>query len=111
MDTPNFNLGLEEEYKECVYVHAHACSQKALKLRSSCLYSLLLIIMQVATCSHHVSCETFAPIDTLKFAVHPFLSRVYRPAKGGERACNSRTSCIEGEMLAVTKLKSRNDAV
>ena len=37
--------------------------------------------------------------------------RVYRPAEGEERACNSRTSCIEGEMLAVTKFKSRNDAV
>ena len=36
---------------------------------------------------------------------------VYRAAEGGERACNSRTSCIEGEMLAVTKFKSRNDAV
>ena len=24
-------------------------------------------------------------------------------AEGGERACNSRTSCIEGEILAVTK--------
>ena len=23
-------------------------------------------------------------------------------AKGGERACNSRTACVEGEMLAVT---------
>ena len=34
-----------------------------------------------------------------------------RAAEGGERACNSRTSCIEGEMLAVTKFKSRNDAV
>ena len=38
-------------------------------------------------------------------------SRAYRAAEGGERACNSRTSCIEGEMLAVTKFKSRNDAV
>ena len=37
------------------------------------------------------------------------ISRVYRPAKGGERACNSRTSCIEGEMLAVTKFKSKSD--
>ena len=37
--------------------------------------------------------------------------RAYRAAEGGERACNSRTSCIEGEMLAVTKFKPRNDAV
>ena len=30
--------------------------------------------------------------------------RVYLPTKGGERACNSYScSCIEGEMLAVTK--------
>ena len=34
-----------------------------------------------------------------------------RPAEGGERACNSRKSCIEGEMLAVTKFKSCNDTV
>ena len=27
------------------------------------------------------------------------------------RACNSRTSCIEGEMLAVTNFKSHNCAV
>ena len=39
------------------------------------------------------------------------VARAYRAAEGGERACNSRTSCIEGEMLAVTKFKSRNDAV
>ena len=39
------------------------------------------------------------------------IARAYRAAEGGERACNSRTSCIEGEMLAVTKFKSRNDAV
>ena len=25
------------------------------------------------------------------------ISRAYRAAEGGERACNSRTSCIEGE--------------
>ena len=35
----------------------------------------------------------------------------YRPAEGGEMACNSCTSCIEGEMLAVTKSKSHNDVV
>ena len=39
------------------------------------------------------------------------LARAYRPAEGGERACNSRTSCIEGKMLAVTKFISHNDAV
>ena len=39
------------------------------------------------------------------------VARAYRAAEGGERACNSRTSCIEGEMLAVTKFKSHNDAV
>ena len=39
------------------------------------------------------------------------ITRAYQPAEGGERACNSRISCIEGEMLAVTKFKSRNDAV
>ena len=43
--------------------------------------------------------------------LHTVVSRVYRAAEGGERACNCRTSCIEGEMLAVTKFKSRNDAV
>ena len=32
-------------------------------------------------------------------------------ASTGERACNSRTSCIEGEILAVTKFKSCNDTV
>ena len=31
--------------------------------------------------------------------------------EGGERAWNSRTSCIEGEMLAVIRFKSPNDAV
>ena len=35
----------------------------------------------------------------------------YRAAEGGERACNSRTSCIEGEMLAVTKFKSKSDTL
>ena len=30
-------------------------------------------------------------------------SRAYRPAEGGERACNSHTASTEGEMLAVTK--------
>ena len=39
------------------------------------------------------------------------LSRAYRAAEGGERACNSRTSCIEGEMLAVTKFKSKSDTL
>ena len=38
-------------------------------------------------------------------------SRAYRAAKGGERACNYRTSCIEGEMLAVTKFKSKSDTL
>ena len=32
--------------------------------------------------------------------------RAYRPAEGGERACNSHTACTEGEMLAVTKNRS-----
>ena len=31
-------------------------------------------------------------------------SRAYRPTEGGKRACNSCTSCIEEEMLAVTNL-------
>ena len=31
------------------------------------------------------------------------MTRAYRPAEGGERTCNSHTSCIEGEMLAVTQ--------
>ena len=31
-------------------------------------------------------------------------SRAYRPAEGGERACNSRTA--EGEMLTVTKFRT-----
>ena len=39
------------------------------------------------------------------------VARVYRAAEGGERACNSRTSCIEGEMLAVTKFKSKSDTL
>ena len=39
------------------------------------------------------------------------VSRAYRAAEGGERACNSRTSCIEGEMLAVTKFKSKSDTL
>ena len=30
-------------------------------------------------------------------------ARAYRPAGGGERACNSHRACTEGEMLAVTK--------
>ena len=30
-------------------------------------------------------------------------SRAYRPAEGGERACNSYTACIATEMLEVTK--------
>ena len=38
-------------------------------------------------------------------------ARAYRAAEGGERACNSRTSCIEGEMLAVTKFKSKSDTL
>ena len=29
--------------------------------------------------------------------------RAYRPAVGGEKACNSRTPSTEGEMLAVTE--------
>ena len=33
-------------------------------------------------------------------------SRAYRPAEGGERACNSRTASTEGEMLAVTKFRT-----
>ena len=36
---------------------------------------------------------------------HPYVSqssRAYRPAEGGERACNSHTASTEGEMLAVT---------
>ena len=41
----------------------------------------------------------------------PVAARVYRAAEGGERACNSRTSCIEGEMLAVTKFKSKSDTL
>ena len=36
-------------------------------------------------------------------------TRAYRPAEGGERACNSRKSCIEGKMLVVTKFKSKSD--
>ena len=50
-------------------------------------------------------------IRGILFCFYYILSRAYRAAEGGERACNSRTSCIEGEMLAVTKFKSRNDAV
>ena len=34
---------------------------------------------------------------------------LYRPAEGGKRACNSRTSCMEGEMLAVTQNLTRYD--
>ena len=37
--------------------------------------------------------------------------RAYRAAEGGERACNSHTSCIEGEMLEVTKFKSKSDTL
>ena len=33
-------------------------------------------------------------------------ARAYRPAEGGERACNSRTASTEGEMLAVTKFRT-----
>ena len=39
------------------------------------------------------------------------ITRVYRPAKGGKMACNFHTSLYRGQMLAVTKFKSRNDAV
>lgn len=35
------------------------------------------------------------------------VSRVYRPAEGGERACNSVPACVDGEMLEVTKNKPR----
>ena len=40
--------------------------------------------------------------DTLARVAGYVVSKAYLPAKGGERACNSY-SCIEGEMLAVTK--------
>ena len=33
-------------------------------------------------------------------------SRAYRPAEGGEKACNSRTASTEGEMLTVTKFRT-----
>ena len=35
------------------------------------------------------------------------LPRAYRPAGGGERACNSHRACTEGEMLAVTKNRTK----
>ena len=35
-------------------------------------------------------------IEVVRSRVYP-----YQPTEGGERGCNSRTSCIEGEMLAV----------
>ncbi len=31
------------------------------------------------------------------------VSRAYRTAEGGERACNSHLPCTDGEMLVVTK--------
>ena len=36
------------------------------------------------------------PIHRVFYSV---VTRVYRPTKGRERACNSRTACIKGEML------------
>ena len=45
------------------------------------------------------------------FSTSPASTRAYRAAEGGERACNSRTSCIEGEMLVVTKFKSKSDTL
>ena len=38
------------------------------------------------------------------------LARAYRPTEGGERVCNFHISCIESEMLAVTKF-THNDVV
>ena len=34
-------------------------------------------------------------------------SRAYRPAEGGEKACNSHRAYTEGEMLAVTKNRTK----
>ena len=33
--------------------------------------------------------------------------RAYRPAKGGEKACNSRTGCVATEMLQVKIVDTR----
>ena len=38
--------------------------------------------------------------------LNSIVARAYRPAEGGERACNSRTASTEGEMLAVTKFRT-----
>ena len=48
---------------------------------------------------------------TAKTEVYYIIPRAYRAAEGGDRACNSRTSCIEGEMLAVTKFESKSDTL
>ena len=42
-------------------------------------------------------------VDAWQNSLEP---RAYRPAEGGERACNSRTASTEGEMLAVTKFRT-----
>ena len=57
-------------------------------------------------CSHCLAITVLACNDCLNT-----VPRAYRAAEGGERACNSRTSCIEGEMLAVTKFKSKSDTL
>ena len=59
--------------------------------------------IHIHTYIHTYSTYIHAYIHTIH--IQYIQSRVYRPAEGGERACNSRTSCIEGEMLAVTKFK------
>ena len=38
---------------------------------------------------------------------YPMVSRVYRPAEGGERACNSHRPCTDGKMLVVTNFRTR----
>ena len=51
------------------------------------------------------TCPTVIFPRTLHFlpTMQAVASRAYRPAEGGERACNSHTASTEGEMLAVTK--------
>ena len=36
----------------------------------------------------------------------PVVARAYRPAEGGERACNSHRPFTDGEMLVVTNFRT-----
>ena len=49
----------------------------------------------------------FVGSQPMLLLLRQLLARAYRPAEGGERACNSAYACTVGEMLAVTKNRTK----